>query len=170
MKVEKKYSIILPYVIEQNKLVNKLRDVIAYVDFEIIISDNTYTLKVSDKEEGIDNCIKVSVKNKGIYRFTSIETILIGEKTECNYIEEDTVDPLLSILLNTFEGILVIADYEVDGCYRCIGTHCGINYNVDSMDYKLIEMYINQTEDPLESIYLYKITIDNVEDILDIIK
>lgn len=149
IKLTKKYSLLIPRYVECQELVQILESVLdKKVSFGMGLKD-FYKLSVRDKDGKIDTFLDVDIRTRNGVSITTITQSIEGKETYGKevYEKEPTI---ISAICNELEGF-VLAEYYKTVSYCNLEKTCyAINYEKDSVDYKLVESLVNTIKDPLE--------------------
>lgn len=168
VKLTKKYTLILPKYFSRDKLIPILKKVIGMnACFGMGLKDS-YSVNIVNKDGKIDTCIDIdTISKKGEY-FTTITQTIDGKEEYKKEIYDKEPD-IMNSILNEFNGILLVKKYRtVDYCEKT-DTLFGINYDQNTLEYSLLNLLMNKTQDPIESMYIHKLIKDNKEEISDIL-
>ena len=181
----KKSSLMIPEKFELYKLINFLesatnKDVTASLLEEstkkdFVFSDfnrktsNCYTALIKNNNEQIEGFLDIDTENKnGIY-ITTISQIIEGTEVDGKelYKKESNI---IDLVYRKFNGLLSVESLRIIDCCNLDKTCYTINYEKDSADYKLIELLLDNTGDPFDTLYITQLLKNNKTQLLDVLK
>lgn len=151
IKLSKKYSLSVPLKLEYKQITNILENKLNLKIHSKIGLNDSYSISILDNNSKFIGTLYIdTLRIKGVW-ITKIKQLIEGRLVYDKEIYEDDCDLLLAIC-NELKGLFIC---EEDGLKNTISY--AINYDKDSLDYKLIETLIDEIQDPLETLALVQI-------------
>lgn len=150
IKLSKKYSISVPLKLEYNQIADIIENKLSLKIRSKIGLNDSYSISILDNSNFVGTLYIDILRIKGIW-ITKIKQLIEGRLVSDKEVYKDDCDLLLAIC-NELKGLFIC---EEDGLKNTISY--AINYDKDSLDYKLIENLIDEIQDPLETLAITQI-------------
>lgn len=169
IKLNRVFKLMIPKKYNQNEIIRELERAIGKrVMFSMGLLDS-FSVLVQNEDETIETFLDINIKVKNGIAITIISQEIRGEKVYNKEVFEKEPTVMESIC-NKIAGLVLINDYEITSCCQNTNTYYSINYDENSLDYKIINSMINDMDEPLEVIALTQIIKNKKNDLTEILK
>lgn len=169
IKLKRIFKLVIPRFFEQDEIIEELEKVLdKRVCFNMGLLDS-FSVMVKNNDGSIEDFLRINIKIKDGIAVTIVSQEIEGKRFGLNdvYEKEPTV---MESICNGIEGLFLINEYETDSYSKETKSYYAINYDENSIDYKIISSLIDNVNDSVDCVVLAQIIKNKKEELLEALK
>ena len=171
VKLKNKYRLLIPKRINRYEIANFIdKKLDKEIGFVTGIEDS-YTVLIKNRDTSNTNgrCIEVTIQEENNIPITTITESIFGVEEYGERSFETNLD-IMNAFCKEYQGIILIDYYRTTSFLELDKTGYIINYDENSIEYKLINLLINDTKNMYETLTFAEIFKKKKTKLLEIIK
>lgn len=169
IKLTKTYSLIISRLVTKKEILDFINNKIGKnMTYCIDGSYGSYIVVIRDCNNNYETSLDISVKKLSNIFITTISQDVEGEELQGKELFNENAY-VLDKFCEEYSGVLVTKHYKVTRYSNLYKTCYAINYDKDTIEYKLFSLFVNDSKDIYEVLAFTELLKKNKSQLLDIL-